>query len=119
MFYYLFDYINKTFNPPGFDVFRFLSFRSMLAAITGLFLSFYIGPKIINYLKKKQIGETIKEEGPKNHASKAGTPTMGGIIIILSVVIPVLLWGDLKSTYIILILAGTIWLSIVGFIDDY
>ena len=86
MFYYLFDYINKTFNPPGFDVFRFLSFRSMLAAITGLFLSFYIGPKIINYLKKKQIGETIKEEGPKNHASKAGTPTMGGIIIILSVV---------------------------------
>lgn len=119
MFYYLFDYINKTFNPPGFDVFRFLSFRSMLAAITGLFLSFYIGPKIINYLKKKQIGEMIKEEGPKNHASKAGTPTMGGIIIILSVVIPVLLWGDLKSTYIILILAGTIWLSIVGFIDDY
>ena len=119
MFYYLFDYINKTFNPPGFDVFRFLSFRSMLAAITGLFLSFYIGPKVINYLKKKQIGETIKEEGPKNHASKAGTPTMGGIIIILSVVIPVLLWGDIKSTYIILILVGTVWLSIVGFIDDY
>ncbi|MBU2494414.1 MAG: phospho-N-acetylmuramoyl-pentapeptide-transferase [Bacteroidetes bacterium] len=119
MFYYLFDYINKNFNPPGFDVFRFLSFRSMLAAITALILSFYIGPKIINYLKKKQIGETIKEVGPKNHASKAGTPTMGGIIIILSVVIPVLLWSDIKSTYILLVLAGTIWLSIVGFIDDY
>lgn len=119
MLYYLFDYINKVFDPPGFDIFRFLTFRSALAAITGLFLSFYLGPKIIKYLQKQQIGEAKKIEGPKFHWSKAGTPTMGGIIIILSVVIPVLLWGELKSTYIILILAGTVWLSLVGFLDDY
>lgn len=119
MFYHLFDYINRVFAPPGFDVFRFLSFRSMLSAITGLLLAFYVGPKIINYLRKKQIGETIKEVGPQSHFSKAGTPTMGGIIIILCVVIPVLLWSDITSTYILLVLFGTICLSIVGFVDDY
>jgi phospho-N-acetylmuramoyl-pentapeptide-transferase len=119
MFYYLFEYVNKVFNPPGFDIFRFLSFRSILSAITALFLSVYVGPKIIDYLKRKQIGETIKEIGPKSHFSKAGTPTMGGLIIILSVVVPVLLWADIKSGYIILVLVGTVWLSAVGFLDDY
>ncbi len=119
MLYFLFEYIEKTFNPPGFGVFQFLSFRSILAAITSLVLAFYIGPKLIDYLRKLQIGETIREEGPKSHFSKAGTPTMGGIIIIFSVVIPVLLWSDIQSIYIILVLFGTIWLSIVGFIDDY
>ncbi len=119
MLYYLFEYINKTFNPPGFDIFRFLTFRSAIAAITGLFLSLYLGPKIIKYLQKKQIGEAKKADGPKFHWSKAGTPTMGGIIIILSVVVPVILWADIKSIYIVLILAGTIWLSAVGFLDDY
>jgi phospho-N-acetylmuramoyl-pentapeptide-transferase len=119
MLYYLFEYINKTFNPPGFDIFRFLTFRSALAAITGLFLAFYLGPKIIKKLQTHQIGEAKKADGPKFHWSKAGTPTMGGMIIIFSVVIPVLLWADLKSTYIILILSGTIWLSLVGFLDDY
>lgn len=119
MLYYLFDYINKKYSPPGFDVFKYLSFRSILAAITAMFIAFYFGPKIINFLRKKQIGETIKEEGPKSHKSKAGTPTMGGVIIILSVVIPVLLWGDITSSYIILTLLVTIWLSIVGFYDDY
>ena len=119
MLYYLFEYINKTFNPPGFDIFRFLTFRSALAAIFALFLSIYFGPKIIFFLKKKQIGEAKKADGPKSHWSKAGTPTMGGIIIIFSVVIPVLFWADIKSLYIILILAGTIWLCAVGFLDDY
>ena len=119
MLYYLFEYINKTFNPPGFDIFRFLTFRSALAAITGLFLAFYLGPKIIKKLQQYQIGEAKKADGPKSHWSKAGTPTMGGLIIILSVVIPVLLWGDIKSIYIILILVGTLWLSAVGFLDDY
>ena len=94
MLYYLFEYINKTFNPPGFNIFRFLTFRSALAAIFGLFFSIYFGPKIIFFLKKKQIGEAKKADGPKSHWSKAGTPTMGGIIIIFSVVIPVLLWAD-------------------------
>lgn len=119
MLYYLFDYINKIYAPPGFDIFRFLTFRSALAAITGMFLAFYLGPKIIKLLTKHQIGEAKKEDGPKFHWSKAGTPTMGGLIIILSVVVPVLLWGDLNSTYIILILVGTVWLSGVGFLDDY
>lgn len=119
MFYYLFEYINKVFNPPGFDVFRFLTFRSALSAISALILSFYLGPKLIDYLRKKQIGEAKKIDGPKSHWSKAGTPTMGGIIIIFSIILPVLIWSDIKSTYIILVLFGTICLSGVGFLDDY
>lgn len=119
MLYYLFEYINKVFNPPGFDIFRFLTFRSALAAITGLIMAFYFGPKVITLLQKHQIGEAKKADGPKSHWSKAGTPTMGGLIIISSCVVPVLLWGDIKSIYIILILAGTVILSGVGFLDDY
>lgn len=119
MLYYFLEYINKVFNPPGFDIFRYLTFRSALAAITGLVLALFLSPKIIRILKSKQIGEAKKIDGPKSHWSKAGTPTMGGIIVVLSVVIPVLLWGDIKSTYIILILFGTLVLSLVGFLDDY
>lgn len=119
MLYYLLDYINKVYDPPGFEIFRFLTFRSALAAITGLFLAFYLGPKVIRILQRKQIGEAKKEDGPQFHWSKAGTPTMGGIIIIGSVIIPVLLWSELKSIYIILITGGTLWLSGVGFLDDY
>jgi len=119
MLYYLFEYINKVFNPPGFDIFRFLTFRSALAAITGLVLALFLSPKIISVLKRKQIGEAKKIDGPKSHWSKAGTPTMGGIIVVVSVVVPVLLWGDVKSIYIILIVFGTLVLSVVGFLDDY
>jgi phospho-N-acetylmuramoyl-pentapeptide-transferase len=107
------------YSPPGFRLFRFLTFRSALAAITGLFLSLYLGPRLISYLQNKRIGVAKKIDGPKSHWSKAGTPSMGGLIIIASVVVPVLLWGDIKSIYIILILTGTIWLSAVGFLDDY
>jgi len=119
MFYYLFEYINKVFNPPGFDIFKYLTFRSALAAITSLFISLYIGPKIIAKLKKGQVDQPIREEGPQTHKKKAGTPTMGGIILILSIILPVLMWADIKSLYIVLILFGTLVLSIVGFIDDY
>ncbi len=119
MIYYLFNYLSEHFSMPGINLFKYLTFRSALAAITSLFLSLYVGPKIIAFLKAKQIGETIKEEGPKGHKVKAGTPTMGGVIIILSVVVPVLLWADINSTYIILVLVGLIWLSVVGFVDDY
>ncbi|MGE5438671.1 MAG: phospho-N-acetylmuramoyl-pentapeptide-transferase, partial [Bacteroidota bacterium] len=107
MFYYLLEYINKVFNPPGFDLFRFLTFRAALSAISSLFLSLYLGPKLISYLRKKQIGEAKKIDGPKSHWSKAGTPTMGGIIIIFSIIVPVLLWSDIKSVYIILVMVGT------------
>lgn len=119
MLYFLFDYINRNFNPPGFDIFRFITFRSALAAITGLALAFYLSPRIIKALQKHQIGEAKKIDGPKFHWSKAGTPTMGGMIIIISVVIPVFLWANVASTYIMLILVGTMWLCGVGFIDDY
>ena len=119
MLYYLFEYINKLYEPPGFDIFRFLTFRSALAAITSLFLALYVGPKVIRLLTKNQIGEAKKEDGPKFHWSKAGTPTMGGVIILLSVLIPVLLWADIKSIYVILITVGTLWLGSLGFLDDY
>lgn len=119
MFYYLFDYINKNFAPPGFDLFRFLTFRSALSAITALLISFIFGPKIIAGLKKNQVDQPIRDEGPQTHKKKAGTPTMGGLIILISVIVPVLLWGDIKSVYIILVLFGTIVLGGVGFLDDY
>ncbi len=119
MLYYLLEYLNKTFNPPGLDMVKYLTFRSAVAAITGLFMAFYFGPRIIMKLQEHQIGEKIKDFGPKSHFSKAGTPTMGGLIILVCVFIPVLLWGDLKSTYVWLLLLGTMLLGGVGFLDDY
>lgn len=119
MFYYLFDHINKIFNPPGFDVFRFLTFRSALSAITALLISFFLGPKIIAKLKQKQVDQPIRDEGPETHKKKAGTPTMGGLIILFSVILPVLLWADIKSVFILLVLFATIVLGFVGFVDDY
>jgi len=100
-------------------VFKYLTFRSALAAITALLLTFYVGPKVLNYLKKKQIGEAKKEDGPKFHWSKAGTPTMGGLIILMSGITPVLLWADLGNVYILLVLFATIVLGLVGLLDDY
>jgi len=119
MLYYLFNFINQKFSPPGFDIFRFITFRSAATAVTALLISFILGPKIIDYLKKKQIGEAAKLEAPKNHLSKAGTPTMGGLIVIGSTLIPTLLWGDIKNIFIILIMVVTAWLCAVGFLDDY
>lgn len=119
MLYYLFDYINKIFDPPGFDLFRFLTFRSALAAITALLISFYLGPKIIAKLKQHQVDQPIREDGPQTHKKKAGTPTMGGLIILISVVLPVLLWSDIKSIFIILVLFATVVLGLFGFLDDY
>ncbi len=119
MLYYLFDLLEKHFHPPGFGVFRYLTFRSALAAITALLISFVIGPIVIRKLHKHQIGEQAKVEGPASHLSKAGTPTMGGLIILGSVVIPLLLWGDVGNPYVLLILLITVWLGLLGFIDDY
>ncbi len=119
MLYYLLEYLNKTFDPPGLDMIKYLTFRSGIAAITGLFMAFFFAPRIIKMLQKHQIGEKIKDFGPKTHFSKAGTPTMGGLIILTCVVIPVLLWADIKSTYIWLLLVGTLLLGGVGFLDDY
>ena len=119
MLYYLFDLLEKHFHPPGFGVFRYITFRSALAAITALLISFVIGPIVIRKLHKHQIGEQAKVEGPVSHLSKAGTPTMGGLIILGSVVVPLLLWGDLENSYVQLILLITVWLGLLGFTDDY
>lgn len=119
MLYYLLDYINRTFHPPGFGIFRFITFRAGAAAVTALIIAFWLGPKIIRLLKKHQIGEAAKVEAPKTHLSKAGTPTMGGLIILGGVLVPALLWADLKNGYIWLILFVTAALGIVGFLDDY
>jgi phospho-N-acetylmuramoyl-pentapeptide-transferase len=119
MLYYLLTYLDKQFDIPGFGVFRFITFRAGAAAVTALMIAFWLGPKIIRKLKELQIGEAAKVEAPKTHLSKAGTPTMGGLIVLASLVIPALLWTDIKNGYVILILFVTIALGAVGFLDDY
>jgi phospho-N-acetylmuramoyl-pentapeptide-transferase len=118
MLYYLFAYLEKL-DFPGAGVFEYISFRSAMAVLTSLIISLIFGKKIINILRKKQIGEPVRNLGLKGQMQKKGTPTMGGLIILSSILIPVLLFGNLKNIYIILILITTIWLGLVGFIDDY
>ncbi len=118
MLYYLFEYLDKL-DMPGAGLFRYISFRSALALLTSIFISMIVGKKIILYLQKKQIGETVRELGLRGEESKRGTPTMGGIIIILSIVIPILLFADLSNVYVLLMLITTLWLGFVGFMDDY
>jgi len=118
MLYHLFKYLDQ-FDIPGAGLFSYISFRAALTAITSLVISLFIGKKIINMLRRAQIGETIRDLGLEGQMSKKGTPTMGGIIIIVAVLIPVLLFGDLRNTYLRLMLFITVWLGMVGFIDDY
>lgn len=119
MLYYFLTYLDKLYDIPGFGVFRFITFRAGAAAVTALLIAFWIGPKIILRLRTLQIGEAAKVEAPKNHLTKAGTPTMGGLIVLLSTVIPALLWADIKNMYVILILFVTVALGAVGFLDDF
>jgi len=119
MLYYLLDWLNEHYDIPGFGVFQYLSFRSILSIIFSLIISLLIGKQIIETLKQKLARETIRKDGPQSHQAKAGTPTMGGIIILAAVIIPTLLWADLNNGYIWLLLIGTVWMGIVGFIDDY
>ncbi len=119
MLYYLLTYLDRKFSIPGFGVFKYVTFRAGAAAITALVIAFWLGPKIIRLLRNHQIGEAAKLEAPKTHLSKAGTPTMGGLIVLAALVIPALLWTDLKNGYILLILFVTIVLGAVGFLDDY
>jgi phospho-N-acetylmuramoyl-pentapeptide-transferase len=119
MLFYFFTYLHREFGIPGFGIFRYITFRAGAAAVTALIISFWLGPKIIRKLRELQIGEAAKLEAPKTHLIKAGTPTMGGLIVLLSIVIPALLWTDLKNIYILLILFVTITLGTVGFLDDY
>jgi phospho-N-acetylmuramoyl-pentapeptide-transferase len=117
MFYHLLYPLHEFFF--GFNVFKYISFRAVGAAITALVISFLIGPMIIKILQSKQIGEVIRETGPKSHQKKQGTPTMGGIIILVSIILPTLLWAKLDDKYIMIILSATLWMGIIGFIDDY
>jgi phospho-N-acetylmuramoyl-pentapeptide-transferase len=119
MLYYLFDYLDKNFDIPGTGLFQFISFRSALAIIFSLFIAIVFGKKIINYLRKKQIGETVRDLGLEGQNEKAGTPTMGGLIIILATLIPVFLFAKLDNIYVILLIFTTIWMGMIGFIDDY
>jgi len=119
MLYYLFDYLEKSTNLPGAGMFHYISFRAGMSVITSLAISLLFGKKIINYLRKKQIGETVRDLGLKGQKEKQGTPTMGGLIILGAIIIPTLLFAKLDNIYIIIIIISTIWLGIIGFIDDY
>jgi len=119
MLYYLFDWLETSFDFPGAGVFQYLSFRAAMAAIISLLVTMLFGKKLIGFLKKKQIGEDIRDLGLEGQMSKKGTPTMGGIIIIAAILIPTLLLAKLHNIYVITILISTVWLGVIGFIDDY
>lgn len=119
MLYYLFTWLDKTFDFPGAGVFQYISFRAAMAVIGSLVISMMFGKRIINYIRKKQIGETIRDLGLHGQNEKAGTPTMGGLIIIAGIIIPTLLFAKLHNVYIILMLISTVWLGAIGFLDDY
>ena len=118
MLYYLFQYF-ESLNFPGARLFTFISFRSAAAVITSLIISLLIGKKIIQYLQRKQVGEVVRNLGLEGQYQKQGTPSMGGIIILASIIIPTLLFAKLGNIYIILMLITTIWLGLIGFLDDY
>lgn len=119
MLYYLFEYLKENFDLPGAGLFQYISFRAGMAIILSLIISMLFGGRIIRSLKRAQIGENVRELGLDGENLKAGTPTMGGLIIIMSIVIPCLLLGKLDNVYIQLMLLVTVWMGVIGFIDDY
>jgi phospho-N-acetylmuramoyl-pentapeptide-transferase len=118
MLYYLFQYLDKL-NVPGAGIFNFISFRSAAAVITSLFISLLIGKRIIRYLQIRQVGEVVRDLGLEGQYQKKGTPSMGGIIILASIIIPTILFARLDNIYVILMLITTFWLGLIGFLDDY
>lgn len=119
MLYYLFEYLDKTLNVSGTGVFQYITFRSALAFMLSLLLSTIYGKRVINFLRRQQIGETVRELGLAGQNEKAGTPTMGGLIIIFATLIPVVLFAKLHNVYIVLLIVTTLWMGTIGFIDDY
>ena len=119
MLYYLFDYLHRAYNLPGAGMFQYISFRAGLAAILSLLIATIFGKRIINLLYRLQVGETVRDLGLVGQKEKAGTPTMGGIIIIIAVLIPALLFTKLSNIYILLLIISTIWMGMIGFADDY
>jgi phospho-N-acetylmuramoyl-pentapeptide-transferase len=119
MLYYLFDYLDKHFDLIGAGVFKYISFRAGMAAFISLLITISFGRKLIDYLRKKQVGEDIRELGLAGQSEKKGTPTMGGLIIIAAILIPTLLFARLDNIYVILLITATVWMGIIGFLDDY
>jgi phospho-N-acetylmuramoyl-pentapeptide-transferase len=119
MLYYLFSYLNKNYNIPGTGVFQYITFRTAMAVIVSLIITTVYGRRLIDYLRFKQVGETVRNLGLEGQMQKAGTPTMGGLIILLGILVPTLLFAKLDNIYIILMLVTTVWLGAIGFLDDY
>ena len=119
MLYYLFEYLEKTYDLPGAGLFQFITFRAAMATILSLIIATVYGKKIISFLRRKQMGESIRDLGLEGQNEKAGTPTMGGVIIILATIIPVLLFAKLENIYVVMLLVTTLWMGTIGFIDDY
>ncbi len=117
MFYYLYFWLHNQFHV--FNLFRYITFRTAAASLTALFLSLVLGPWLIRKLKEFQVGQYIREEGPKSHQSKAGTPTMGGVLIVLCIIIPTLLWADLANPFVWLVVLVTVAFAAIGFWDDF
>ncbi|MFT5232792.1 MAG: phospho-N-acetylmuramoyl-pentapeptide-transferase [Candidatus Krumholzibacteriia bacterium] len=117
MFYHLLFPLSQQYAI--FNVFKYITFRSSYAAVTALLICFLFGDWVIRKLERMQIGETIDSDGPEHHQVKSGTPTMGGVLVLAAIVIPTLLWADLSNRYVLLALLGTVWMGVIGFIDDY
>ena len=119
MLYYLFDYLDKHFNLVGAGVFQYISFRAGMAAFLSLLITITFGKNLISFLRRKQVGEDIRDLGLEGQVQKKGTPTMGGLIIIAAILVPTLLLAKLDNVYVILLIVATCWLGIIGFLDDY
>ena len=119
MLYYLFEYLQSTYNLPGAGVFQYISFRAAMAVITSLLVSLVFGHRIISFIRSLQIGEEVRSLGLQGEDQKKGTPTMGGLIIIAAILLPTLLFAKLSNIYILMMIVSTIWLGVIGFIDDY
>ncbi|MGY6562219.1 MAG: phospho-N-acetylmuramoyl-pentapeptide-transferase [Luteibaculaceae bacterium] len=119
MLYHLFDFLDTNYNLPGAGVFQYISFRAGMAVITSLLISLVLGNKLIEILRKKQVGEMVRDLGLDGQKQKQGTPTMGGLIIIAAILIPTLLFANLTNIYVITMLISTVWLGAIGFLDDY
>ncbi|UAM96895.1 phospho-N-acetylmuramoyl-pentapeptide-transferase [Polaribacter litorisediminis] len=119
MLYYLFEYLENQFRFPGASVFQFITFRAAAAFILSLLISTIYGKRIINFLQKQQVGETVRDLGLEGQKQKSGTPTMGGVIIILATLIPAILLAKLNNIYVVILLITTVWMGLIGFLDDY
>lgn len=119
MLYYLFSWLDSSFDFPGAGVFQYISFRAAAAVITSLLITIVFGKKLINFLRRKQVGETVRDLGLEGQKAKEGTPTMGGLIILAAILVPTLLFAKLDNIYVIIMLITTIWLGALGFVDDY